>query len=110
MYLDLADSFKPPESLTKFLEAGEPPVYIGFGSIVVDDPDKFTALIFEAVTKIGVRALVSKGWGGLGTGNVPDSVYMLENTPHDWLFPRVSAVVHHGGAGKSTLEAIAVHF
>ena len=104
VFLDLASSFKPPESLAKFLEAGEPPVYIGFGSIVVDDPDRFTSLIFEAVQKAGVRALVSKGWGGLGDeGNTPDNVYMLENTPHDWLFPRVSAVVHHGGAGTTAI-------
>ncbi|KAL9124890.1 MAG: hypothetical protein Q9217_005833 [Psora testacea] len=104
VFLDLASSFKPPETLTKFLDAGEPPVYIGFGSIVVDDPDKFTALIFEAVQKAGVRALVSKGWGGLGDqGNTPNDVFMLENTPHDWLFPRVSAVVHHGGAGTTAI-------
>ena len=104
VFLDLASSFKPPETLAKFLEAGEPPVYIGFGSIVVDDPDKFTSLIFKAVEKAGVRALVSKGWGGLGDeGNTPDNIYMLENTPHDWLFPRVSAVVHHGGAGTTAI-------
>ena len=66
MFLDLASSFEPPESLSKFLDEGEPPVYIGFGSIVVDDPDQFTELIFEAVKQAGVRALVSKGWGGLG--------------------------------------------
>jgi hypothetical protein len=101
VFLDLASSFKPPEDLVKFLNTGEPPVYIGFGSIVVDDPDKFTKMIFEAVEKAGVRALVSKGWGGLGDDdNTPDNIYMLENTPHDWLFPKVSAVVHHGGAGK----------
>lgn len=104
VFLDLASSFKPPESLVQFLAAGEPPVYIGFGSIVVDDPDKFTALIFEAVKKAGIRALVSKGWGGLGDeGNTPDNIYMLENTPHDWLFPRVSAVIHHGGAGSTAI-------
>ncbi|MCJ1391251.1 hypothetical protein MMC18_004114 [Xylographa bjoerkii] len=104
VFLDLASSFKPPETLTKFLEGGEPPVYIGFGSIVVDDPDKFTALIFEAVKRSGVRALVSKGWGGLGDeNNTPDNVYMLENTPHDWLFPKVSALVHHGGAGTTAI-------
>lgn len=104
VFLDLASKFKPPEDLVKFLDAGEPPVYIGFGSIVVDDPDKFTAMIFEAVKKAGVRALVSKGWGGLGDDdNTPDNIYMLENTPHDWLFPRVSAVVHHGGAGTTAI-------
>ncbi|KAL9598451.1 MAG: hypothetical protein Q9219_004487 [cf. Caloplaca sp. 3 TL-2023] len=104
VFLDLASSFKPPDLLTEFLEAGEPPVYIGFGSIVVDDPDKFTAMIFEAVEKAGVRALVSKGWGGLGhKGNTPKQIYLLENTPHDWLFPRVSACVHHGGAGTTAI-------
>lgn len=79
-------------------------MYIGFGSIVVDDPDKFTELIFEAVKLAGVRALVSKGWGGFGgKNNAPDNIFMLDNTPHDWLFPRVSAVVHHGGAGTTAI-------
>ncbi len=104
VFLDLASAYKPPESLSKFLEAGKPPVYIGFGSIVVEDPDEFTTLIFEAVKQAGVRALVSKGWGGLGSEDTtPDDVFMLENTPHDWLFPRVSAVVHHGGAGTTAI-------
>ena len=104
VFLDLASSFKPPETLSSFLDAGEPPVYIGFGSIVVDDPDRFTNLIFQAVKKAGIRALVSKGWGGLGDeGGTPDDIYMLENTPHDWLFPRCSAVVHHGGAGTTAI-------
>ena len=104
VFLDLASSYKPPKELKKFLSGGKPPVYIGFGSIVVDDPDRFTSMIFEAVAKAGVRALVSKGWGGLGgMKNTPDNIFMLENTPHDWLFPRVSAVVHHGGAGTTAI-------
>ncbi|KAF4550481.1 Sterol 3-beta-glucosyltransferase-like protein 3 [Elsinoe fawcettii] len=104
VFLDLASNFKPPDELQKFLDAGGPPVYIGFGSIVVDDPDQFTKLIFEAVKLSGVRALVSKGWGGFGgKGDAPEGVFMLENTPHDWLFPRCSAVVHHGGAGTSAI-------
>ena len=78
-------------------------MYIGFGSIVVDDPDAMTKLIFEAVKKAGVRALVSKGWGGLGADavGIPEGVFMLGNVPHDWLFQHVSAVVHHGGAGTT---------
>ena len=103
VFLDLASTFEPPKELQDFLNAGDPPVYIGFGSIVVDDPDKFTRTIFEAVEKAGVRALVSKGWGGLGDDNIPKNVYMLENTPHDWLFPKVKAVVHHGGAGTTAI-------
>lgn len=105
VFLELGSSFDPPEDLQKFLDAGEPPVYIGFGSIVVDDPNAFTEMIFEAVKLAGVRALVSKGWGGLGGGEmeIPDNIFLLDNTPHDWLFPRVSAVVHHGGAGTSAM-------
>ena len=60
-----------------------------------------TNLIFEAIKKTGQRALVSKGWGGLGGDdlNIPEGVFMLGNCPHDWLFKHVSCVVHHGGAG-----------
>lgn len=85
------------------MEAGPPPVYIGFGSIVVDDPDEMTRMIFDAIHLSGVRALVSKGWGGLGADSVgiPEGVFMLGNVPHDWLFERVSCVVHHGGAGTT---------
>ncbi|KAL1590301.1 hypothetical protein WHR41_01219 [Cladosporium halotolerans] len=105
VFLELASTYKPPQDLQDFLDAGEPPVYVGFGSIVVDDPDRFTQMIFKAVEMAGVRALVNKGWGGLGgEGNAtPDNVYMLGNTPHDWLFPRVKAVVHHGGAGTTAM-------
>jgi hypothetical protein len=106
VFLDLASSFDPPKELVKFLEEGdEPPIYIGFGSIVVDDADRFTNMIFEAVKKAGVRALVSKGWGGLGGDSldVPDGIFMLDNTPHDWLFPRVRACVIHGGAGTTAI-------
>lgn len=106
VFLDLASSFEPPEDLTRFLdESDEPPVYIGFGSIVVDDADRFTQMIFEAVKLAGVRALVSKGWGGLGGDSldVPPEVFMLDNTPHDWLFPRVRACVIHGGAGTTAI-------
>lgn len=104
VFLDLASSFKPPDALAEFLMGGEPPVYIGFGSIVVDDPQKFTKLIFDAVKMAGIRALVSEGWGGLGDKeNTPDNIFMLGNTPHDWLFPKVRAVVHHGGAGTTAI-------
>lgn len=102
-FLDLATSYTPEPELAAFLESGPPPVYIGFGSIVVDDPNKLTRMIFDAVTQAGVRALVSKGWGGIGADSVgiPEGVFMLGNCPHDWLFKKVSCVVHHGGAGTS---------
>jgi UDP:flavonoid glycosyltransferase YjiC (YdhE family) len=102
-FLSLAQNFTPEPALAEYLAAGEPPVYIGFGSIVVDDPNAMTKMIFEAVKKTGRRALVSKGWGGLGADElgIPEGVFMLGNVPHDWLFKHVSAVVHHGGAGTT---------
>ncbi|KAF9731200.1 hypothetical protein PMIN04_001639 [Paraphaeosphaeria minitans] len=102
-FLNLASNYTPAPDLADFLAAGEAPVYIGFGSIVVDDPNAMTTMIFEAVKTTGRRALVSKGWGGLGGDdlNVPEGVFMLGNVPHDWLFKHVAAVVHHGGAGTT---------
>ncbi|KAL8765033.1 MAG: hypothetical protein Q9209_007759 [Squamulea sp. 1 TL-2023] len=102
-FLSLAGSFKPDQQLLSFLEAGPPPVYIGFGSIVVDDPNAMTRMVFDAVKKSRQRALVSKGWGGLGAESldIPPDVFMLGNVPHDWLFKHVSCVVHHGGAGTT---------
>ncbi|EEU35308.1 uncharacterized protein NECHADRAFT_99796 [Fusarium vanettenii 77-13-4] len=100
-FLPLANSYTPPQDLVDFLNGGPAPIYIGFGSIVVDDPQALTRMIFQAVKIAGVRAIVSKGWGGVGTGDVPENVYLIGNCPHDWLFKRVSAVVHHGGAGTT---------
>jgi UDP:flavonoid glycosyltransferase YjiC (YdhE family) len=102
-FLNLATNYTPDPDLKAFLAAGPPPVYIGFGSIVLDDPNAMTKTLFEAVEKSGQRALVSKGWGGMGADELgkPDNVFMLGNVPHDWLFKQVSAVVHHGGAGTT---------
>lgn len=107
VFLDLAKSYKPPEDLTKFLKRSEgddrPLIYIGFGSISgIDDARGFCQLIFDAVQQANVRAVVSRGWGGMGDGmDVPETVFMIDNVPHDWLFPQVDAVVHHGGAGTT---------
>ncbi len=100
-FLEQASSYVPPDDLTKFLERGPKPIYIGFGSIVVDDPKALNALIVKAVELAGVRCILSKGWGGLGEGDLPDTIYAIGNCPHDWLFKQVSAVVHHGGAGTT---------
>ncbi|KAH8884185.1 putative glucosyl/glucuronosyl transferase [Thozetella sp. PMI_491] len=102
-FLNLASNYAPTPDLQAFLDAGPPPVYIGFGSIVLDDPDAMTELIFRAVRKTGQRVLLSKGWGGMGADKlrIPDGVFMLGNVPHDWLFKHVSCVVHHGGAGTT---------
>lgn len=102
-FLSAQSNYQPPEELDAFLKAGDPPIYIGFGSIVVEDSGKLTQTIFEAVRRTGHRALVSKGWSNLGSGeiDIPENIFLLGKCPHDWLFQRVSCVVHHGGAGTT---------
>lgn len=65
--------------------------------------DMFEATIFSAVKKAGVRALVSAGWGGIGGASIPENIFILGNVPHDWLFDKVAAVCHHGGAGTTAI-------
>jgi hypothetical protein len=96
-------SYKPPPELTAFLEAGPPTIYIGFGSIVIDDPTSLTQILFKTISQLNIRALISKGWGGLSSSSPPKDIFFLDNVPHDWLFPHVSAVVHHGGAGTTAI-------
>ncbi|CAE6429532.1 unnamed protein product [Rhizoctonia solani] len=108
-FLDLASNYQPPNNLKEFLAEGEPPIYIGFGSIVIDEPQEMTQKIFSAIEETGTRAILSAGWGGLfapDSPNVPNGVLILDketgNVPHDWLFNHVSAVCHHGGAGTTS--------
>ncbi|XP_050205937.1 sterol 3-beta-glucosyltransferase UGT80A2 isoform X2 [Mercurialis annua] len=101
-FLDLSSNYEPPESLVKWLEAGPKPIYIGFGSLPVQEPEKMTQIIVDALEQTGQRGIINKGWGGLGNLAEPkDSIYLLDNCPHDWLFLQCKAVVHHGGAGTT---------
>ncbi|KAL0403410.1 UNVERIFIED_CONTAM: Sterol 3-beta-glucosyltransferase UGT80A2 [Sesamum radiatum] len=101
-FLDLASNYVPPDSLVQWLKNGEPPIYIGFGSLPVEEPERMTQIIVQALEITGQRGIINKGWGGLGNLAEPkDFVYLLDNCPHDWLFTRCAAVVHHGGAGTT---------
>ncbi|CAH9080524.1 unnamed protein product, partial [Cuscuta epithymum] len=101
-FLDLASAYVPPESLLKWLEDGQKPIYIGFGSLPVQEPEKMTNIIVRALEITGQRGIINKGWGGLGNLKEPkDYVYLLDDCPHDWLFLQCAAVVHHGGAGTT---------
>lgn len=90
-----------PASLEAFLQAGPPPVYIGFGSMTDRDPTALTRLCIDALNATGQRGILLSGWGGLGAAELPPSIYLLEHAPHEWLFPKMAAVVHHGGAGTT---------
>ena len=92
--------WSPPADLERFIESGSPPVFIGFGSMPVRDPVRITATIVEAVRLSSRRAILHAGWAGLG-GALPPDVLPLAYAPYGWLFPRMAAVVHHGGSGTS---------
>lgn len=100
-FLNDALSWKPPHDLAAFLEAGAPPIYIGFGSMVSADPAGKMAAVVEALRLTGQRGIVASGWAGLHATGLPNTIYLLDEAPHQWLFPRVAAVVHHGGAGTT---------
>jgi sterol 3beta-glucosyltransferase len=102
-FLDQAGEYTPPVELRNFMDAGPAPVYIGFGSVVGRDPIRLTETILGAVKRSGGRRFIlAKGWGGLETHLAGDEqIFVIDEVPHDWLFPRMAAVVHHGGAGTT---------
>jgi sterol 3beta-glucosyltransferase len=100
-FLEEAEHWRPPEGLESFLEARPKPVSVGFGSMPERDSPRMTRLIVEALRMSGQRCVFLSGWAGLGGGQLPDTVFPVESVPHAWLFPRVAAVVHHGGAGTT---------
>ena len=94
-----APGWSPPPALTEFLAAGERPVYVGFGSMAgLMQPQ----VLAELVAGIGGRrALLYPGWSNVQPGRLPPNFLLIRDTPHSWLFPRTSLVVHHGGAGTT---------
>jgi UDP:flavonoid glycosyltransferase YjiC (YdhE family) len=95
--------WQPSDALLRFLKAGDPPVFIGFGSMPVPDPQQTTALIIDALQRTGMRGILHAGWANLGQGTLPDNVFLLDYAPYMWLFPYMVAVVHHGGSGTTGL-------
>ncbi|KAJ6501660.1 glycosyltransferase family 1 protein [Mycena vitilis] len=118
-FLDDADvsakKWAPPPELVKFIDTahaeGKKVVYIGFGSILVSDPRTMTRCVIDAVLRSGVRAILSKGWSDrlqakAGEASEPEEplpkeIYPIPSVPHDWLFQRIDAACHHGGAGTT---------
>jgi len=100
-FADEPDGWVPPQEVVRFLEEGPPPVYIGFGSMSVKEPEATTRLVLDAIAATGRRAIVHAGWAGLAATATPDDVLIVGSVPHAWLLPRVGAIVHHGGAGTT---------
>ncbi|MEG6509205.1 glycosyltransferase [Methyloligella sp. 2.7D] len=100
-FLDEAEDWSPPPALEAFLKAGPAPVYIGFGSMAGRDPGRLGRIVVEALRRTNLRAVIATGWGGLKADSLPETVLQIEQAPHDWLFPQLAAIVHHGGAGTT---------
>ncbi|MCA1012041.1 glycosyltransferase [Halobacillus halophilus] len=94
-------SWNPPEDLQNFLSEGPPPVYVGFGSIYDDQALETTELVIDALRKAGQRGILATGWNSTEDIEETENMYFIESVPHSWLFPKLSGVVHHGGAGTT---------
>ncbi|MEV6974027.1 glycosyltransferase [Kitasatospora sp. NPDC093806] len=98
----LPDERPLPADLLAFLDAGEPPVYVGFGSIPMRDPQELARVVTESVRAHGRRVVLSRGWADLALADDRDDCFVIGEVNHQALFRRVAAVVHHGGAGTTT--------
>ena len=101
-FLDDGSAWEPPSDLAEFLDSGPPPIYIGFGCSYARDADQVTNLVIRALEHTGQRGILTTGWGGLRRVDATDRLFSIDSVPHDWLFPRMAAVVHHGGAGTTS--------
>jgi UDP:flavonoid glycosyltransferase YjiC (YdhE family) len=100
-FLDHPTGWEPPAALVDFLASGPPPIYIGFGSMSNRRPEEVTRLVIDALALAKQRGVIATGWGGLEETRLPETIFKIDSIPHDWLFPQMSAVVHHGGGGTT---------
>jgi sterol 3beta-glucosyltransferase len=98
---DAPPGWRPPAALEAFLDAGPPPLYLGFGSVMIREKTRITEVIRGMLQLTGRRAVVSRGWNLLEEGDLPGQIHLLDPVPHAWLFPRCSMVIHHGGGGTT---------
>ncbi len=99
----LSDETPLPDELEEFLAAGEPPVYLGFGSMRASEGTAH--VLIEAARALGLRSILSQGWAGLAASDTGDDVISIGDVNHQVLFPRVATIVHHGGAGTTHAAA-----
>lgn len=102
-WLEKSGEYTPEESLEKFIKEGEAPLYIGFGSMVYKDMEKLQNNILEALKRTGQRAIFVSSWSKFQVDKSNKNIYYSDFIPFDWLFPRVKAVVNHGGSGTVSL-------
>jgi sterol 3beta-glucosyltransferase len=106
-FLEPNPEWKPPEKLADFLDCGPTPVYVGFGSVPAPDPEMLTELVAQALANSGKRGILQIARTESGVCRLSDDVLQVGWVPHDWLFPRTAAVVHHGGASTTATGLLA---
>jgi UDP:flavonoid glycosyltransferase YjiC (YdhE family) len=96
------ENFAPSAELRTFLEKDDPPLYIGFGSMTSGNAEKTLRPVLDALERARLRAVLTPGWSRMDAPAFPENIHCTkEYVPHGWLFPRVCAAVHHGGAGTT---------
>jgi len=100
-FLEEAAAYQPPAPLQRFLEAGDPPVCVTFGSMIHADAGRIQTVVRQVLAQSGLRAVVLSGWGGIQPESPGADLFYLDAAPHDWLLPRCKFVVHHGGSGTT---------
>jgi UDP:flavonoid glycosyltransferase YjiC (YdhE family) len=101
-FADEPEGWTPPPALEQFIARGSKPVCIGFGSMSQRDPAATTRIVLDAIAQSGQRAILIAGWGGLKSNDLPENVFQIDSIHHSWLYPKMAAVVHHGGAGTTS--------
>jgi sterol 3beta-glucosyltransferase len=101
LFLDEAEDYLPPAALSEFLDAGDPPVCISFGSMVNREAERIHQSVREALKLTRGRGIFLSGWGEYHADHSGDNIFYLDSAPHDWLFPQCKAIIHHGGAGTT---------
>jgi len=101
-FLDNPTEWTPPKQLTDFLEDGEPPIYIGFGSMMGRNFQRISRTVVKSLIRSRQRGIILSGWGGLDDLELSKDIMVVDSVPHEWLFKRVKAVVHHGGIGTTS--------
>jgi vancomycin aglycone glucosyltransferase len=104
-YMHLRETGALSPEVGAFLDSGPPPVYVGFGSSPVLDPEKLARLLTEVASSLRVRLVIARGWSRMDALPVSTGCLVVDDVPHQQLFPRVAAVVHHGGAGTVATAA-----
>lgn len=104
LFLNQCDLYQPPDELIQFLNAGKKPIYIGFGSMMVraEERTRLSQVITKAIELSECRAIVAPGWGAINLDTDRDKIFVVDEVPHDWLFPQVVAAVYHGAAGTTS--------